>query len=127
MTRVQHVYRHRDSGRYYVRGYRQGKEIWKALKTTLTAQVGKSLDSGESIPPPSEQSEEGPPKERLWKERPINEKALEAISRFTDVQAKQIELRHRELELSGKELSQAHEFSTKSLELQHEPQRGART
>jgi hypothetical protein len=33
-TRVQHVYRHRDSGRYYVRGYRQGKEIWKVLKTT---------------------------------------------------------------------------------------------
>jgi hypothetical protein len=33
-TRVQHLYRHRDSGRYYVRGFRQGKEIWKALKTT---------------------------------------------------------------------------------------------
>jgi hypothetical protein len=32
-TRVQHVYRHRDSGRYYVRGFRQGKEIRKALKT----------------------------------------------------------------------------------------------
>jgi integrase len=33
-TRVQHLYRHRDSGRYYLRGFRQGKEIWKALKTT---------------------------------------------------------------------------------------------
>jgi integrase len=33
-TRVQHVLKDRDSGRYYVRGYRQGKEIWKALGTT---------------------------------------------------------------------------------------------
>jgi hypothetical protein len=33
-TKIQHVYRDRDSGRYYVRGFRQGKEIWKALKTT---------------------------------------------------------------------------------------------
>jgi integrase len=40
-TRVQHVYRHRDSGRYYVRGYRQGKEIWKALGTT-SAEVARA-------------------------------------------------------------------------------------
>jgi len=40
-TRVQHVYRHRDSGRYYVRGFRQGKEIWKALKTT-SAEVARA-------------------------------------------------------------------------------------
>jgi site-specific recombinase XerD len=40
-TRVQHVYRHRNSGRYYVRGFRQGKEIWKALKTT-SAEVARS-------------------------------------------------------------------------------------
>jgi integrase len=40
-TRVQHVYRHRDSGRYYVRGFRQGKEIWKALKTK-SAEVARA-------------------------------------------------------------------------------------
>jgi integrase len=40
-TRVQHVYRHRDSGRYYVRGYMKGKEIWKALKTT-SAEVARA-------------------------------------------------------------------------------------
>ncbi|HXM25217.1 MAG TPA: hypothetical protein VN957_04275, partial [Chthoniobacterales bacterium] len=33
-TRTQHVYRHSKSGRYYVRGYRQGREVWKALGTT---------------------------------------------------------------------------------------------
>jgi integrase len=33
-TRTQHVYRHRKSGRYYVRAYRQGREVWKALGTT---------------------------------------------------------------------------------------------
>jgi integrase len=33
-TRTQHVYRHSKSGRYYVRAYRQGREIWKALGTT---------------------------------------------------------------------------------------------
>ena len=40
-TRVQHLYRHRDSGRYYVRGYRQGKEIWKALRTT-SAEIARA-------------------------------------------------------------------------------------
>jgi len=40
-TRGQHVYRHRDSGRYYVRGYRQGKEIWKALKAS-SAEVARA-------------------------------------------------------------------------------------
>src|SRR5258707_4957663 len=30
-TRTQHVYRHSKSGRYYVRAYRQGPEVWKAL------------------------------------------------------------------------------------------------
>ena len=40
-TRVQHVYRHRDSGRYYVRGFRQVKEIWKALKTK-SAEVARA-------------------------------------------------------------------------------------
>jgi hypothetical protein len=40
-TRVQHVYRHRDSGRYYVRGFRQGKEIWKTLKTK-SAEVARA-------------------------------------------------------------------------------------
>jgi integrase len=33
-TRTQHVYRHSKSGRYYVRAYRQGREVWKALGTT---------------------------------------------------------------------------------------------
>jgi integrase len=33
-TRKQHLYRHSKSGRYYVRGFSQGREIWKALKTT---------------------------------------------------------------------------------------------
>jgi integrase len=33
-TKTQHVYRHSRSGRYYVRAYRQGREIWKALGTT---------------------------------------------------------------------------------------------
>jgi hypothetical protein len=32
-TSVQHLYRNRDSGRYYVRGCKQGKEIWRTLKT----------------------------------------------------------------------------------------------
>ena len=32
-NRVQHVYGRRDSGGYYVQGYREGKEIWKALGT----------------------------------------------------------------------------------------------
>ena len=40
-TRVKHLYRHRDSGRYYVQGYRQGKEIWKTLKTK-SAEVGRA-------------------------------------------------------------------------------------
>jgi integrase len=33
-TRTQHLYRHSKSGRYYVRAYRQGREVWKALGTT---------------------------------------------------------------------------------------------
>jgi integrase len=33
-TRSQHLYRHSKSGRYYVRAYRQGREVWKALGTT---------------------------------------------------------------------------------------------
>jgi integrase len=33
-TKAQHVYRHSKSGRYYVRAYRQGREVWKALGTT---------------------------------------------------------------------------------------------
>jgi hypothetical protein len=33
-TRTQHLYRHNASGRYYVRAYRQGKEVWKSLGTT---------------------------------------------------------------------------------------------
>ncbi len=40
-TRVKHLYRHRDSGRYYVQGYRQRKEIWKALKTKSARLVGR--------------------------------------------------------------------------------------
>jgi len=40
-TRTQHVYRHSKSGRYYVRGYRQGREVWKALGTT-NYQVAKA-------------------------------------------------------------------------------------
>jgi integrase len=40
-TRVQHLYLHRDSGRYYVRAFRQGKEIWKSLKTT-SAEVARA-------------------------------------------------------------------------------------
>ena len=40
-TRFQLVYRHRDSGRYYVRGFRQGKEIRKALKTK-SAEVARA-------------------------------------------------------------------------------------
>jgi integrase len=39
-TRVQHLYLHRDSGRYYVRAFRHGKEIWKSLKTT-SAEVAR--------------------------------------------------------------------------------------
>jgi integrase len=39
-TRTQHVYRHSRSGRYYVRAYRQGREVWKALGTT-SYQVAK--------------------------------------------------------------------------------------
>jgi hypothetical protein len=33
-TRNPYLYRHGRSGRYYVRGFSQGREIWKALKTT---------------------------------------------------------------------------------------------
>jgi hypothetical protein len=32
-TRTQHLCRHSKSGRYYVRAYRQGREVWKALGT----------------------------------------------------------------------------------------------
>ncbi|HET9375660.1 MAG TPA: site-specific integrase [Chthoniobacterales bacterium] len=33
-TKTQFVYRHKQSGRYYVRAYAQGREVWKALGTT---------------------------------------------------------------------------------------------
>jgi integrase len=33
-TKTQFVYRHKESGRYYVRAYRQGREVWRTLKTT---------------------------------------------------------------------------------------------
>jgi integrase len=33
-TKTQFIYRHKESGRYYVRAYRQGREVWRALKTT---------------------------------------------------------------------------------------------
>jgi integrase len=33
-TRTQFVYRHKQSGRYHVRAFRQGREVWKALGTT---------------------------------------------------------------------------------------------
>jgi integrase len=34
-TSVQHMYRNRDSGRYYSRAYVQGKEVWRSLKTDV--------------------------------------------------------------------------------------------
>jgi len=33
-TKTQFVYRHKQSGRYHVRAFRQGREVWKALGTT---------------------------------------------------------------------------------------------
>src|SRR5258708_38165961 len=33
-TKTQFVYRHKQSGRYHVRAFRQGKEVWRALGTT---------------------------------------------------------------------------------------------
>jgi hypothetical protein len=32
-TKTQFVYRHNGTGTYYVRAYRQGKEVWKILET----------------------------------------------------------------------------------------------
>lgn len=40
-TKTQFVYRHKQSGRYHVRAFRQGKEVWRALKTT-SYEVAKS-------------------------------------------------------------------------------------
>lgn len=34
-TKTQFVYRHKQSGRYYVRAYRQGREVWRALETDI--------------------------------------------------------------------------------------------
>jgi integrase len=34
-TKTQFVYRHKQSGRYYVRAYRQGREVWRALDTDV--------------------------------------------------------------------------------------------
>ncbi len=34
-TKTQFVYRHKQSGRYYVRAYRQGREVWRALETDV--------------------------------------------------------------------------------------------
>ncbi len=39
-TRTQHVYRDNHSGRYYCRSYRDGKEIWRSLRT-LSYKVAK--------------------------------------------------------------------------------------
>jgi hypothetical protein len=39
-TRTQHLHRHSKSGRYYVRAYRQGREVWKALGT-ISCKVAK--------------------------------------------------------------------------------------
>jgi integrase len=47
MTRTQFLLRHKPSGRYYARVYRNGKEVWKALRTThrglAEARLGKFL------------------------------------------------------------------------------------
>jgi hypothetical protein len=40
-SRVQHVYRHRDSGRYYVRGYRQGDNPVRAANRSTAAVFSK--------------------------------------------------------------------------------------
>jgi integrase len=46
-TSVQHLYRNSDSGRYYLRAYRDGKEVWKSLKTDVFTvaklRLGKEL------------------------------------------------------------------------------------
>ena len=53
-SRVQHVYRHRDSGRHYLRGYRQGKEIWKIhlinFVRTASADIIINLKIANSLP-----------------------------------------------------------------------------
>jgi hypothetical protein len=67
-------------------------------------------------PPPSSKDAELPSLDRRVA---INEKTVDALNRFADAQAKQVEVRLRELELSNKELDSTHEYSTKSLELQH--------
>src|SRR5258707_2388680 len=46
-TSVQHLYRNRDSGRYYLRAFRDGKEVWRSLKTDVFTvaklRLGKEL------------------------------------------------------------------------------------
>jgi integrase len=49
-TKTQFLYRHRQSGRYHVRAFRQGREVWKALGTTdYTVAKSKARDVLEEI------------------------------------------------------------------------------
>jgi len=41
-TRTQYLYRHNASGRYYVRAYRQGKEVRKSLVVTPSQLAGNT-------------------------------------------------------------------------------------
>jgi integrase len=49
-TKTQFVYRHKGSGKYYVRAFSQGREVWKALKTTsYEVARGKAKETLEEI------------------------------------------------------------------------------